>query len=362
MAGARKRKNKDGVFYPEYQGWYIDRFGKQRYFIGNKSKKETEAKARKYEEREMKIRSGDISPDRPMKDKPFNEIRDEYLSWGKLQGGRTGRPWGKTHLRMVESYLEFWQQELKLQKLSDLYGCLPKVEKTLQKLKEKGRSGKTLTSYASGLIAFCNWCVDRDYLPKNPLSKLSSLNSEPKFIRRALTLDEIYKLLDSCEPSRRLLYEMALNTGLRAGELGHLKVKDLDLESGGVLLRSAWTKNRKDGFQPVPRWLMEKLLNCVKGKKENDPILEVPSHPAREMDKDLVKAGIPKHTHKGKVDFHALRVAFITLLFEVGNASPKEAQELARHSTINLTMNVYTRTRDERLKNVTETLGESMKR
>jgi integrase len=41
------------------------------------------------------------------------------------------------------------------------------------------------------------------------------------------------------------------------------------------------------------------------------------------------------------VDFHALRMTFITNLTRSG-AAPKTAQLLARHSDINLTMNTYT--------------------
>ncbi len=43
----------------------------------------------------------------------------------------------------------------------------------------------------------------------------------------------------------------------------------------------------------------------------------------------------------GYADFHALRKTFITNLSKFG-VSPKMAQSLARHSDINLTMNVYT--------------------
>ena len=42
-------------------------------------------------------------------------------------------------------------------------------------------------------------------------------------------------------------------------------------------------------------------------------------------------------------DFHALRHSFVTLLAD-GGVHPKTAQDLARHSDINLTMNRYTHT------------------
>ena len=60
---------------------------------------------------------------------------------------------------------------------------------------------------------------------------------------------------------------------------------------------------------------------------------------------DLQAAGIPYRDDEGRVcDFHSLRHSYITLL-ERSGAHPKVAQELARHSDIRLTMQVYTHTR-----------------
>src|SRR5262249_7907642 len=57
---------------------------------------------------------------------------------------------------------------------------------------------------------------------------------------------------------------------------------------------------------------------------------------------DLQAAGIPYRDEAGRVaDFHSLRHSYITLLDRSG-VSPKVAKELARHSDIRLTMNVYT--------------------
>lgn len=74
---------------------------------------------------------------------------------------------------------------------------------------------------------------------------------------------------------------------------------------------------------------------------------------------DLEKAGIAKITDEGKIDFHALRNTFLTLALESG-ANPKEAQTLARHSTVELTMNVYVQARNERLSSITESVAETI--
>tara|TARA_Y100000588_G_scaffold379123_1_gene460763 strand:+ start:102 stop:521 length:420 start_codon:yes stop_codon:yes gene_type:complete len=77
------------------------------------------------------------------------------------------------------------------------------------------------------------------------------------------------------------------------------------------------------------------------------PLLCVPTQGTRWLFKDLEKAGIPKVTPKGKLDLHACRVAFINLVMETGQVTPKEAQELARHSNLDLTMNNYGRGRED---------------
>ncbi len=60
------------------------------------------------------------------------------------------------------------------------------------------------------------------------------------------------------------------------------------------------------------------------------------------MKADLEAAGIPYvDAHGLYADFHSLRHTFITHMMKSG-INPKTAQSLARHSTIDLTMNVYT--------------------
>ena len=70
-------------------------------------------------------------------------------------------------------------------------------------------------------------------------------------------------------------------------------------------------------------------------------------------------AGIPKSTSEGKIAFHALRTSFVTLTYEAG-ATHKEAQELARHATPELTANTYTRVRNERLAGITERVADAV--
>lgn len=65
---------------------------------------------------------------------------------------------------------------------------------------------------------------------------------------------------------------------------------------------------------------------------------------AKMLKADLETVTIPYVDEYGRqADFHALRHSFITLLADAG-VHPKTAQDLARHSNVNLTMAVYTHT------------------
>jgi len=356
MAGVRKKPRPNG----RYIGWYMDMSGRLKCFAGTRKKAETLQMAERLEDEHRQIKLGY----RPVpkaaekfKCRIITEVIEEYLAWGKSQGGRGGMAWGVGHARMREAHLKWWVKRLGLKRVADLDDILAKTEEALRELQNKGRAGKTLQNYRECISSFCNWAVSRGYLYETPMKNSIGFDTTAKSKRRAMTEEEIWKLLDACNPKHRLTYEVAFLSGLRANELRSLKVAHLDFKRGGIWLDAEWTKNRKPGFQNLPSHLMEKLKDRERNMDRESALLYIPSHPGRELDKDLGRAGIPKWTPEGKIDFHAIRVTYTTLVVESG-ANVKEAQDLLRHSTPDLTMNTYARSRQERLSELAEAVGE----
>jgi len=141
--------------------------------------------------------------------------------------------------------------------------CQSSVEDALQNLLRQGKSGKTINNYLEALRSFAIWCSKKNYLKTNPFQELEYADSTPLTSRRSLSPKEIHRLLEAAPLYRRVLYEVAFCTGLRAGELRSLGAEHLDTERVGLWLKSAWTKNRKDGFQPLPEALVLKLSSSV---------------------------------------------------------------------------------------------------
>jgi hypothetical protein len=61
-------------------------------------------------------------------------------------------------------------------------------------------------------------------------------------------------------------------------------------------------------------------------------------------------------TDKGKLDFHALRTAYINFVLR-SNVDPKTAQTMSRHATFDMTLNTYGREEEELCRAAAESVG-----
>src|SRR5262245_36386148 len=113
-----------------------------------------------------------------------------------------------------------------------------------------------------------------------------------------------------------------------------------------ITVQAAYSKHRREDVLPLHVALTTLLEAWLPTKPKDQPVWPgkwaKSKHAALMLRHDLKAAGIPYVDDGGLyVDFHALRHTFITNMVKSGVA-PKMAQALARHSTIDLTMNVYT--------------------
>ena len=163
------------------------------------------------------------------------------------------------------------------------------------------------------------------------------------FHRRALNDDEARQLLAG---PHRPLYLLALHTGLRRGEINSLRWGDLHLDAANpfYVVPVAKSKSRKEQPRPLHPELVRELQTMKSAGKLTPENLVFPERvPAMKVIReDFKTAGIPLLDERGhRVDFHALRMTYITRLQRAG-VSPREAMELARHSDMRLTMKTYT--------------------
>lgn len=214
---------------------------------------------------------------------------------------------------------------------------------------------------------FCHWAVQHGRIDRSPLDYLQPLKARAQK-RRALERDEIARLLQVTiqQPKRyglsgmerALLYRLAMETGLRGGELRALTVECFDFDSLSLCLSGKHTKNGQDAVLPLKYNTAQLLRDYLKTKSPQTLAFHVPDKTAAMIKDDFDAAKIDYADNgRGKLDFHSLRHTFGTLLAASG-AHPKTAQELMRHSKIDLTMNIYTHTLQGQNRNAIEKLPE----
>jgi len=236
----------------------------------------------------------------------------------------------------------------------------PRVQAWLAERVDSGDFGPTTANhYQRALHGFGAWLVAEGRAQENPAERVKRWRiKEPRRVRRTLSGDEQRRLLAAAEaspdvvrgldgPSRALLYRLALETGLRWSELGALRTASFDLNASPatVTLEGGYTKNGKTATLPLKPETAALVGERLTGMEPEAKLFPTrwKSHGAAMLRHDLEAASIPYRNARGEVvDFHSLRHSFVTNLAWAG-IHPKVAQSLARHSSITLTMDRYTR-------------------
>ncbi|RLA86526.1 MAG: hypothetical protein DRG40_02775 [Deltaproteobacteria bacterium] len=197
------------------------------------------------------------------------------------------------------------------------------------------------------LAQLLDLAVKRRAIPTNPAREIPRLRDERERKPRALTSEEIQKLLDVARQEDRLLgglaYEIFLTylyTGMRRTELLYLEWEDIDFDRRQIRIQAKWekggfvTKTGKARVVGLARPLAEILSQLPrKGRYVfggQRPLVD-PRSVTRAFKILARRAGLPE-----TVTLHSLRHTYITHLMEKG-VNPRRVQELAGHKTFRTT-------------------------
>jgi integrase len=160
---------------------------------------------------------------------------------------------------------------------------------------------------------------------------------------RLSRLSEIQALLNVAG-KRRIVYLMAVMTGIRHGELKALRWGDINLsaEKPSVTVHASVSKNHKLACLPLHPDLVAELFQFRPANSRDGDLAFDGLMPQSVLFNAHLKAAvILKTDSQGRVvDFHSLRHTFCTNLHRAG-VPQREAMELMRHNDPRLTANTY---------------------
>jgi integrase len=353
-----------------YHVAYDDENGRRRTVRAYRDKESSEAMGRRLEDEAAKRKEGLVNRFDEHRRTAVQRHVDEFFA-----GQRSKRAPQK---RMQINRILDGTKATRLHELDT-----PKIEQFLQSCqKQDGMADRTVNEYIASVKEFTKWAVTNGRLNTDPLVGLKRIGQRavrPAHPRRALTLEQMAKLLDAAQRrpliemrlvrrgenkgqlaaklsaeavargerlgrERRLAYMLAFFGRLRRSEIRALQWGDFNLNSvpARLTLRARTTKSKRADAVPLHPQLDEELRACrPEGVSPHARVLRtVPSMKA--LRADLKLAGIEDVDAEGLyADLHALGKSFITAMAASG-VSQRAAQAIARHTDPRLTASAYT--------------------
>jgi integrase len=204
------------------------------------------------------------------------------------------------------------------------------------------RSERTVNIETSILRRMFRKGVKWGMVEKNPFENADDLFfKENNHRERALTEDEVKRLIDACPKYLKSIVIAGVLTGLRKSDIFNLKWRDIDLKRGLIQLEEAKTgKTRNIVLNSDMITLLQSLpVKCqhVFPNKHGKPFKDI----KRSFETALRKAGIKQNDDRRyKIVFHTLRHTCVSLLTERGadttavkNYVAHASEEMTKHYT-----------------------------
>lgn len=344
-------------YYIEYR----DTFGVIRRVPGLRDKKATEAMAAELERnaaRAAVFGRSVVEANRPI----LAHVADYDLHLKAL--GVSDR-WRRETLARIRWTIDY----TRARRLVDLSAVC--IAQPLVAVLDAGRSARTRDAYLLSIRSFLRWAVADHRLDADleSISRMPLLNGRHRArrVRRVLSPAEMVRLLAAARArpvaaagpatrperlrhleriglERALIYVTLYATGLRRGELARVELRDIELPPTGPGRLSVLGKNGRVEELPIIPWLANELrawISTSPGAPHTARLFRVPVQLIKSLRKDLAFAGIDYRDERGRTaDVHSLRHATATFMAAAG-VPPRTAQQVMRHSSIDLTMNTY---------------------
>lgn len=190
----------------------------------------------------------------------------------------------------------------------------------------------SVNHYHKGLRRALYWAIERGWMKgPNPASghKVKLANERPYWRSRYLSEEELQRLLDNADAGLSDIILCATMLGLRLGEVGRLRKRDVNLDKCIVFIRA---KKTDDGtWLPFPNSLFPTLDRLVKRSRGADEVLHDMTNYDKRWLEARLKAGLKD------IKFTDLRHTTASHVLQNNSGNLKVVQEVLRHSDYRMT-------------------------
>ncbi len=215
----------------------------------------------------------------------------------------------------------------------------------------------------TSVMGMFKWATRTSLIPFNPATEIDLPKIPHRLPRYVLSPEEVDRVMtqpdltDAIGIRDRAMLELLYSTGMRRGELMNLKLFDLDLDRGCVIIREG--KNRSDRIVPIGEravaW-MQKYLADVRPWFALDPdnMMVFLSHRGAPLSKNQISYSVRQYLKSSGIGkkgaCHMFRHAMATAMLENG-ADIRFIQQMLGHRRLDSTQ-IYTHVSIRKLKEI----------
>lgn len=239
------------------------------------------------------------------------------------------------------SHFMRFSEEFNIKRTSDIQK--KHIDAFILSLRERGLKATTINTYLRAVRAFLYYGMRELHIDQFEIQLLKAEREQ----KEPYTIEEIKKLIKKplirdcgfVEHRNWVLVNYLLETGNRLNTILNLKVADIDLNNGMVVLNTP--KNRSVQFNPISKQLIKVLTEYIRLYKiEKDDYLFV-NELGQQMTRNSLQHSIARYNKKRgveKTSIHAFRHTFAKHYITSGGDAFK-LQRLLGHSTLDVTLN-----------------------
>jgi site-specific recombinase XerD len=214
---------------------------------------------------------------------------------------------------------------------------------------------------------FFQFMISKKHIKKNPSEKIKFLRQTKRTQPKALTKNDIHKLLSVTSHSSHgtkkrnyAIIQLLLQTGIRVGEIVNLEIRDLTLYDRSGEIRIVNGKGGKERTIPLNNYARKALRNYLEEKKLDDRRAVFLSKQNKKMTVRAVQKIIGNLANKAGIanmSPHTLRHSFAINYLRSNPECLVELSALLGHESLDTT-SIYTVASKERLANTVENTGQ----
>lgn len=251
----------------------------------------------------------------------FNAFSETYLQDYAMIAKKSWKT-DACQLRIMNEFFE----DIELREISPLM-----IQKFRASRLREGVTESTCNRYLALLKRMFSIAIEEGYAGENPVKKVKFFSEKSNLRERILTEEEEERLMETGSDALKPILVVALNTGMRRGEILNLRWVQIDFKAKRIRVEK--TKSGEVRHIPINDVLLYELRR-LKGKNSHVFFNPETGKPYVDLKKGF-KAACRRADIKG-MRFHDLRHTFASRLVEKG-ADIETVRDLLGHHSITIT-------------------------